>query len=300
MYDCSDLEIDYRTLTAPQLVGLCCLDCCTFSEVCLFFHIQLNPFRSFETRWFFRKHLKHIVTAEHARGIARDSMNHVRREQLLLRRSDSGPFSTRLDTGIQTVRRRHPNIQPNMVRRVDIAPYPITPVGVQSMVVSKDELGPSTSTTTTLHHLEHDEEHAPRTVIGTIVEDPEPNTAIATDGEFGGFPGPREIASTMIRRICPSLHKKLQRTVTMPLSETLIPSDANIVPPPTSPSKRVPYISFKAIVGRNSAFYGLSEANIEELGGVEYRALTALLWIVPAVSGNLLPLNLLQSQRFAM
>ena len=48
--------------------------------------------------------------------------------------------------------------------------------------------------------------------------------------------------------------------------------------------KTVPYISFDAVVGRNSAFPYLTNTQIEELGGVEYRALNALLWIVAAVS----------------
>ncbi|KAG9124577.1 low affinity potassium transporter [Ceratobasidium sp. 392] len=45
-------------------------------------------------------------------------------------------------------------------------------------------------------------------------------------------------------------------------------------------TKHVPYISFNAIVGRNSQFHDLSQEEQEELGGVEYRALTALLWII--------------------
>jgi hypothetical protein len=46
----------------------------------------------------------------------------------------------------------------------------------------------------------------------------------------------------------------------------------------------VPYISFNAIVGRNSTFHLLTKEQMEELGGVEYRALNALLWLVAGVS----------------
>jgi hypothetical protein len=48
----------------------------------------------------------------------------------------------------------------------------------------------------------------------------------------------------------------------------------------------VPYISFDAVVGRNSVFLDLSEENMEELGGVEYRALSMLLWIIAGVSSS--------------
>lgn len=37
-----------------------------------------------------------------------------------------------------------------------------------------------------------------------------------------------------------------------------------------------PYLSWAPTVGRNSAFYGLTEAQREELGGIEYRALKTL------------------------
>ena len=46
-----------------------------------------------------------------------------------------------------------------------------------------------------------------------------------------------------------------------------------------------PYISFEAVVGRNSEFEELTREQLEELGGVEYRGLTALLWIVGGVRG---------------
>jgi hypothetical protein len=48
-------------------------------------------------------------------------------------------------------------------------------------------------------------------------------------------------------------------------------------------SKVVPYISFDAVVGRNSTFHLLTNEQLEELGGVEYRALNALLFIVAGV-----------------
>ncbi|TFK50964.1 TrkH-domain-containing protein [Heliocybe sulcata] len=93
---------------------------------------------------------------------------------------------------------------------------------------------------------------------------------------FGGFPMPHEILSRMFRYFFPQVQQKLQRTMTMPMTTT-IASQRGEVPAGVKP---VPYISFDAIVGRNSAFYELTNEQLEELGGVEYRALNALLWIV--------------------
>ena len=67
----------------------------------------------------------------------------------------------------------------------------------------------------------------------------------------------------------------------MPRTETLVPSASQMEV--KGAAKPVQYISFKAIVGRNSVFKDLTDENIEELGGVEYRALSALVWIVPVV-----------------
>lgn len=42
------------------------------------------------------------------------------------------------------------------------------------------------------------------------------------------------------------------------------------------------YLSWQPTVGRNSAFVGLSSEQREELGGIEYRALLTLLWLIPS------------------
>ncbi|KAI0628944.1 cation transport protein-domain-containing protein [Trametes polyzona] len=95
---------------------------------------------------------------------------------------------------------------------------------------------------------------------------------------FGGFPMPHELLSRLFGRAFPSLERKLTRTITIPRTRT-IASERGTVAPGTRP---VPYISFEAVVGRNSVFQSLTREQLEELGGVEYRALTALLWIVAA------------------
>ncbi|EIW54439.1 TrkH-domain-containing protein [Trametes versicolor FP-101664 SS1] len=95
---------------------------------------------------------------------------------------------------------------------------------------------------------------------------------------FGGFPMPHELISRLFGRAFPSLERKLTRTITMPRTRT-IASERGTVGPGARP---VPYISFEAVVGRNSVFQSLTREQLEELGGVEYRALSALLWIVGA------------------
>jgi len=65
----------------------------------------------------------------------------------------------------------------------------------------------------------------------------------------------------------------------MPATVSLTPSRAGA----EAGKKQVPYISFDAVVGRNSAFHLLTHEQLDEIGGVEYRALNALLWIVAAV-----------------
>lgn len=98
---------------------------------------------------------------------------------------------------------------------------------------------------------------------------------------FGGFPMPLEILSAIFHWLFPRLERQLTRTVTIPRTQT-IASQAGPGAPPGA--RLVPYISFEAVVGRNSRFHQLTKEQLDELGGVEYRSLTALLWIVGAVS----------------
>ncbi|KAJ7099551.1 cation transport protein-domain-containing protein [Mycena belliarum] len=93
---------------------------------------------------------------------------------------------------------------------------------------------------------------------------------------FGGFPMPHEIAKKLFTRFFPGLQRKLTRSITFPRTTTLASNRGeNVVG-----AKPAPYISFTAVVGRNSAFQQLTKEQQDELGGVEYRALKALLWIV--------------------
>ncbi|KAL0950517.1 hypothetical protein HGRIS_007326 [Hohenbuehelia grisea] len=104
--------------------------------------------------------------------------------------------------------------------------------------------------------------------------------------DLGGFPMPLDLLTRFIRYA----HRRWTER-----ADTKLPSDrkgtadsnpnskfdfkeaAMFGEPPSAP---VSYVSFPPIVGRNSMFHLLTEEQLEELGGVEYRALTALLWIV--------------------
>ncbi|KAG1861717.1 cation transport protein-domain-containing protein [Suillus subalutaceus] len=113
---------------------------------------------------------------------------------------------------------------------------------------------------------------------------------------FGGFPMPHDLLGMLFGWLFPDTRNRLKRTVTIPVTTTLTGgglgrtmSDAASIPwrPTRSGSistkegtKPVTYISFDAVVGRNSAFHFSTNEQLEELGGVEYRALNALLWLV--------------------
>ncbi|KAG1824448.1 cation transport protein-domain-containing protein [Suillus subaureus] len=113
---------------------------------------------------------------------------------------------------------------------------------------------------------------------------------------FGGFPMPHELLGMLFGWLFPNTKDRLKRTVTIPVTTTLtggglgrtMSSTASVPGRPThggsisakEGTKPVTYISFDAVVGRNSAFHFSTNEQLEELGGVEYRALNALLWLV--------------------
>ncbi|KAG2043915.1 cation transport protein-domain-containing protein [Suillus americanus] len=113
---------------------------------------------------------------------------------------------------------------------------------------------------------------------------------------FGGFPMPHELLGMLFSWLFPNTKNRLKRTVTIPVTTTLtggglgrtMSGAASVPGRPTrggsisakEGTKPVTYISFDAVVGRNSAFHFSTNEQLEELGGVEYRALNALLWLV--------------------
>ncbi|KAL0948734.1 hypothetical protein HGRIS_008868 [Hohenbuehelia grisea] len=98
----------------------------------------------------------------------------------------------------------------------------------------------------------------------------------ATQRGFGGFPMPIEIAKNTVHRLFPKLHAQLSRSVTVPEVTTIAPQRDRTL----RGDRRVSYISFNAVVDKNSEFHMVSQDQLEELAGVEYRALNALLWIL--------------------
>lgn len=94
---------------------------------------------------------------------------------------------------------------------------------------------------------------------------------------------PHKIIASLFKKLFPRLQRQLTRTVTIPITTTITSQRGSTSLAGGDGTKVVPYITFDAVVGRNSAFHLLTNEQLEELGGVEYRALNALLWIVPIV-----------------
>ena len=99
---------------------------------------------------------------------------------------------------------------------------------------------------------------------------------------FGGFPTPFEIVRSAVQHVFPKTSQGLTQTMSLPRTATI--GGRGTIEPTDTRTKEVPYISFTATVGRNSHFTGLTEEQMNELGGVEYRALRVLLFIVIGVS----------------
>ncbi|KAF9047413.1 cation transport protein-domain-containing protein [Panaeolus papilionaceus] len=94
---------------------------------------------------------------------------------------------------------------------------------------------------------------------------------------FGGFPSPWGMLTFVISRLFPSVQEKFSRTLTIPATTSFVPGHVAHAPE----EKAAPYLSFGTVVGRNSAFHRLTKDQLAEVGGVEYRALNVLMWLVP-------------------
>ncbi|OCB85102.1 TrkH-domain-containing protein [Sanghuangporus baumii] len=108
---------------------------------------------------------------------------------------------------------------------------------------------------------------------------PPPRPATKNQG-YGGFPYPTTILYKLFRRkAVPGLRRTLTRISTLHSHQQPRDEDEKMR---NKMKNSVKYFSesFSALIGRNSKFYDLTEENLEELGGVEYRALNALLWII--------------------
>jgi len=96
-----------------------------------------------------------------------------------------------------------------------------------------------------------------------------------TEGTFGGFPGPFQLAQRVAKRLAPNAYRKIERKMTMPYTRTI-------------EGAHTPWLTVDAAitVGRNSDFHTetLEDEVIEKIGGAEYKALRWLSYLVPIVS----------------
>jgi len=102
------------------------------------------------------------------------------------------------------------------------------------------------------------------------------------DRGYGGFPTPVELFRRALKYFFPKVHGRLARTMSVPRTNTLTSARGGGTIGGLSGTgvKEVPYITFDALIGRNSKFHDLTSEQHDELGGVEYRALKSLFWIV--------------------
>lgn len=78
--------------------------------------------------------------------------------------------------------------------------------------------------------------------------------------------------------------RKLERSLTIPRTTTLLSKHSP--QPEVRKVEKVPWLKFDGlVVGRNSLFHTdrLTNEQLEEIGGVEYRALRVLSYIIPFV-----------------
>ncbi|KZT30937.1 TrkH-domain-containing protein [Neolentinus lepideus HHB14362 ss-1] len=155
--------------------------------------------------------------------------------------------------------------------------------------------------------------HRTRTRATTILVPKSPTEPLHEQG-FGGFAGPVTFTNQLVRRVAPGLYSSIERKLTLPASgvtvlkpipeetsrkSTLKPNSKEAHRKQTSRGwtddlaedlealnhKVVSYIKTGALwVGRNSFFdaENLSDEQLEEIGGVEYRAIKMLAWLIPA------------------
>ncbi|KAI0629974.1 TrkH-domain-containing protein [Trametes polyzona] len=252
-------------------------------------------------RWYFLRNLRHIVTAEmerdHTVPSSQDvspSLRHIRETLARFKerqQNDADGLPDSLPSSRRSSQRQgtKPGLRADMVRRLDIAPHPINPMGSHAPRVPLDRPAEATGIDVLSSAASR---RSFRASILTSPPHPHAGHPAHPDDDFGGLPGIQDIFTALVRKISPRLERRLKRTLTVPRTETLVPEAARgITEDGNAPIKRVPYLSFSATVKRNSSFYGLTAENIEELGGVEYRALCSLSWIIPAYYIGLLSIS---------
>ncbi|EJD08024.1 TrkH-domain-containing protein [Fomitiporia mediterranea MF3/22] len=101
---------------------------------------------------------------------------------------------------------------------------------------------------------------------------------------FGGFPYPTTLLYQLLKKAFPSVRRAFSRASAAIARKLHIILSGSTARGSEKGVKRstAKYFSasFNALIGRNSMFYNLTEEDLEELGGVEYRGLNALLWLI--------------------
>ncbi|KAI0794323.1 TrkH-domain-containing protein [Fomes fomentarius] len=233
-------------------------------------------------RWYFIRNLGHIVAAELSRshtspmthqisyltGHTPDTRAHFNANDEV--EASDWSLTRRTKPGGQQRNAKSAPIRPDMVRRLDVAPHRINPMGSHAPTIPLIVIEESG-----LDTLGHAASH--RSLHSSMAPSHPPPTE---EDDLGEFPGLQSIINCALKKVYPRYQRRLARTLTVPRIETLVPCEATMLVPPAGSVKLVPYLSFTATV-RHSTFLDLTQENIEELGGVEYRALTALMWIIP-------------------
>ncbi|KAF8301443.1 TrkH-domain-containing protein [Clavulina sp. PMI_390] len=108
-------------------------------------------------------------------------------------------------------------------------------------------------------------------------------TLPAREKGLGGPPGPITLASAAVQKVLPEQYRiRLERTLTAPPPMRLMPTTTLDEDIPGG-AKKVPYFGHTVVdVARNSNFNtdDLTDEQLEEVGGVEYRALRVLGYLV--------------------
>ncbi|WFD34941.1 hypothetical protein MCUN1_001787 [Malassezia cuniculi] len=97
---------------------------------------------------------------------------------------------------------------------------------------------------------------------------------------FGGFPSPLEYIGAALHAT-PGLRRRMTMPRTATMASTRTGTGRTYTVDENGARRDAPYLSFDATVTGNSRFRNLTAAQEEELGGVEYRALNLLAWLIP-------------------
>jgi Trk/Ktr/HKT type cation transporter len=103
---------------------------------------------------------------------------------------------------------------------------------------------------------------------------------------FGGFPGITAFVKSTMQRILPKTFHMLVLKLKIPHTRTLFGKHSQVPRVVKAKWQKASWLKFdELVVGRNSLFHTnrLTDEQLEEIGGVEYRALRLLSYLVAFV-----------------